>query len=604
MPTDTARVQDLLDAAARLQAQDRERFLAEQCGGDGDLRRELDSLLAALERAPDVLGAPPVRFGAGARREKPGDAIGPYTLVEPIGEGGFGTVYLAEQARPVRRSVALKVIKPGMDTRQVVARFEAERQALAMMDHPNIARVFEAGATESGRPYFVMELVRGTPITRYCDDRRLDVPARVRLLVEVCSAVQHAHQKGVIHRDLKPTNILVAEQDGRPVAKVIDFGVAKALRQPLTGHTSLLTQEGRWVGTPAYMSPEQFGSGAGVDTRTDVYSLGVLLYELLTGTTPLRLDDGEQPGPSEIERRAAAEAPPPVARLGSLGGGAVAEVAAARSTTPAGLRAAARGDLAWIVRRCLEPDPSRRYPSAEHLAEELRRHLAGLPVEAGPPGTRYRLSKFFRRHRRAVAMWALFLVAAASVGWGLAMRHAFGPDSRIAITDLYQRGEDLRLMGRMDEAEVLFRQAMAKVDRRYGPYDPANVNVLWNLIQLLNDQGRYEEALEYDRRLLEMARRGELSPGKAADLSDWYGGKLYLMGRYDEAREPLAESVAIQEKSGFQRTSKYRMTLERLAFVCDRVGRPQEAARWRAKLAQAPPPAPPTPRPRPKVERR
>jgi serine/threonine protein kinase/WD40 repeat protein len=349
--------------------------------------------------------------------EKPGDRIGPYKLLEQIGEGGCGVVFAAQQEQPVRRRVALKVIKVGMDTRQVVARFEAERQALALMDHPNIAKVFEAGATETGRPYFVMELVKGIPITRYCDENKLATKERLTLFIQVCQAIQHAHQKGIIHRDIKPSNILVADHDGVPVPKVIDFGIAKATTdQPLTDKT-LYTAIEQFIGTPAYMSPEQAKlSGLDIDTRSDIYSLGVLLYELLTGRTPFdpkRLIEG---GLDEIRRIIREEDPPrPSTRLSTLDAAEQTAVAARRQSEPPKLRGLIRGDLDWIVMKTLEKDRNRRYETANGLASDLQRHLKNEPVVARPPSKLYRFQKLAQRNR-AVFLAGVAVVASVAIG--------------------------------------------------------------------------------------------------------------------------------------------------------------------------------------------
>ncbi len=367
------------------------------------------SLVAGLRRSPSEGGD-----GAGTV------IAGRYTLVGVLGEGGMGTVWRAVQTAPVRRAVAVKLVKAGMDSRAVLARFEAERQALALMDHPNIARVLDAGATERGRPYFAMELVEGAPITAYCDAKRLTPAARLELFVPVCRAVQHAHQKGIIHRDLKPSNVLVAEVDGRPVPKVIDFGVAKAIESGGLGLT-LQTAAGGVVGTPEYMAPEQAGHdglwASDVDTRADVYALGVLLYELLTGTTPLTRQRAHKAAVAEILRLVREEEPPaPSSRLSTAAGRA--SVAANRGTEPARLSALMRGELDWVVLKCLEKDRQRRYDSAAALAREVERYLADEPVESGRPSRRYRLRKFARRYRRplgAAALAALLLAAAAGV---------------------------------------------------------------------------------------------------------------------------------------------------------------------------------------------
>ena len=443
------------EALARPGGPDRAAYLEGACRGDAELRAQAEALLADYEHIGQFLGtatgsiSPSARTAgdepgaprtgtisptevrgahaspsAGPVAEGPGTVIGPYKLREKIGEGGMGVVYLAEQEKPVRRRVALKVIKPGMDTGQVVARFEAERQALAMMDHPSIARVLDAGATESGRPYFVMELVKGVPITEYCDTVQLTPRERLELFIPVCAAVQHAHQKGIIHRDIKPSNVLVAMQDGRPVPKVIDFGIAKATEQRLT-ERSLFTQHGAIVGTLEYMSPEQAEMSAmGVDTRTDVYALGVMLYELLTGSTPLEHERLRRSAYAEIVKRIREEEPPkPSTRL-SESREALPSIAASRKTEPARLSKLVRGDLDWIVMKALEKDRTRRYETANGFARDLRRHLDGDPVEACPPSSSYRLRKFARKHRAALATagaFLLLLVAATAVSVGLAV---------------------------------------------------------------------------------------------------------------------------------------------------------------------------------------
>ncbi|HUY88313.1 MAG TPA: serine/threonine-protein kinase, partial [Pirellulales bacterium] len=371
----------IFEAARRITGPDeRLRYLVEACADDR-LRARVEALLRAHERDGAFLDSPAVSFSP-LEQEQPGDEIGPYQLVEQIGEGGFGIVFLAERKEPIRRVAALKILKPGMDTREVVARFEAERQALAMMEHPNIARVFDAGATPAGRPYFVMDLVKGLPITRYCDEERLGLRKRLTLFVEVCRAVQHAHQKGIIHRDLKPNNVLVASYDGRPTPKIIDFGVAKALGARLTDRT-LVTTLGGIIGTLEYMSPEQAECNAlDVDTRADVYSLGVLLYELLTGTTPLTHERLKQAAITEALRLIREEDPArPSSRLSDSKTASV-EVIQRRKQPRELLARAIRGELDWIVLKALEKDRNRRYQTANALARDLERYLNDEPVEA------------------------------------------------------------------------------------------------------------------------------------------------------------------------------------------------------------------------------
>jgi serine/threonine protein kinase/tetratricopeptide (TPR) repeat protein len=420
MTVDAAKVRSIFLAAVENHAPEHwEAYLDEACAGSENVRRRVEILLRAHLEADSLLdnrlAAPVATAAEPPAPEIPGAVIGPYKLLEQIGEGGMGTVYMAEQLHPVRRRVALKVIKPGMDTRQVIARFEAERQALALMDHPNIAHVLDAGATTSGRPYFVMELVHGIPITEFCDQAQLTPRERLELFVHVCQAVQHAHQKGIIHRDLKPSNVMVTLHDGTPVVKVIDFGIAKATGQQLTDKT-LFTNFAQMIGTPLYMSPEQAAmSGLDVDTRSDIYSLGVLLYELLTGTTPFDKDRLKTAGYDEMRRIIRKEEPPrPSTRISTLGQAATT-VSVQRKSDPKHLCQLLRAELDWIVMKALEKDRNRRYESAAAFAADVRRYLHNEPVQACPPSAGYRLRKFVRRYRGpvigAVAAVALLLVA-------------------------------------------------------------------------------------------------------------------------------------------------------------------------------------------------
>jgi eukaryotic-like serine/threonine-protein kinase len=406
-----------LAALDRASPQERAAYVEGACAGRPEMLRRLRELLAAHEGSCGPLdGSPPGLEGTlelPRVAEGPGAAVGPYKLLQQIGEGGMGTVFMAEQTRPVQRKVALKVVKPGLGSHQVLARFEQERQALALMDHPNIARVLDAGTTGAGRPYFVMELVKGVPLTEYCDEHRLTPKERLGLFVDVCRAVQHAHQKGVIHRDLKPSNVLVAPYDGKPVPKVIDFGVAKATGQKLTERT-LFTEFGAVVGTLEYMSPEQAElNQLDIDTRSDVYSLGVLLYELLTGTTPLERKRLKTATLLEALRIVREEEPPrPSTRLGTTE--ELPSIAANRGLEPKKLSGLVRGELDWIVMKALEKDRDRRYETASGLARDVERFLQDQPVQACPPSARYRFRKFVRRNKRALL--TLGLVAAALVG--------------------------------------------------------------------------------------------------------------------------------------------------------------------------------------------
>jgi serine/threonine protein kinase len=411
MSANRDREEEIFDTARELAADERAACLAEKCGQDADLRQRIEEMLAADAAAGEFFkthDAPsPTVILADASLapliEKAGDRIGRYKLLQQIGEGGMGLVYMAEQDQPVRRSVALKIIKLGMDTRQVVARFEAERQALAMMNHPHIAKVFDAGATDSGRPYFVMELVRGISITEYCDKNFLTTRQRLDLFMLVCQAVQHAHQKGVIHRDLKPSNILVTLNDGVPWPMIIDFGIAKATHQRLTEKT-LFTHFAQMIGTPAYMSPEQAEmSKLDVDTRTDIYALGVLLYELLTGTTPFPTKELLSLGYRAMQRTIAEREPPRLsARLSTMANEERTVVAKNRSVDGSALAKLFRGDLDWIAMKCLEKDRTRRYETANGLASDIQRFLADEPVVACPPSAGYRLRKFIRRNKGSV----------------------------------------------------------------------------------------------------------------------------------------------------------------------------------------------------------
>ncbi len=456
---------------------ERSEFLDIVCRDDDKLRAELADMLDAHEQAADFLERPAVRTEQtllAHPMESPGTVIDRYKLLQLIGEGGFGAVYMAEQREPVKRRIALKIIKLGMDTKQVIARFEAERQALAMMDHPNIARVLDAGATETGRPYFVMELVKGVPINEYCDTENLSTKERLDLFITVCNAVQHAHQKGIIHRDLKPSNVMVTLHDGKPVPKVIDFGIAKATNRELTDKT-LFTEYRQFIGTPEYMSPEQAEmSGLDIDTRSDIYSLGVLLYELLTGVTPFDGKRLRSAAINEVQRIIREEEPSrPSTRLSELshalpsplGRGAGGEgstdsqessiqyIVKHRRTDPGSLSKQLRGDLDWIIMKALEKDRSRRYDSANGFADDVQRHLDDEPVVAGPPSAAYRMSKFVRRNRTGVmtacAVLALLLAGIAGTTWGLfreqAAKQAESQQRQIAEKKTTEAQDNLRL---------------------------------------------------------------------------------------------------------------------------------------------------------------
>jgi serine/threonine protein kinase/tetratricopeptide (TPR) repeat protein len=432
MPQPSEHEIEVFNVALELPAGERAAYLDRECAGDAALRQRLEELLKASEVSCACLeSSPAVTLGSvrlsPVPAEKPGDRIGRYKLLQQIGEGGCGVVYMAEQEEPVHRRVALKVIKLGMDTKSVIARFEAERQALALMDHPNIAKVLDAGATETGRPYFVMELVKAIPITRYCDENNLNTVARLGLFVQVCQAIQHAHQKGIIHRDIKPSNILVADHDGVPVPKIIDFGIAKATTDQRLTDKTVFTAFEQFIGTPAYMSPEQAKlSGLDIDTRSDIYSLGVLLYELLTGKTPFEAKRLLQAGLDEVRRIIREEEPVrPSTRLHTLDAAEQTTVAKLRQSDPPKLVHLIRGDLDWIVMKALEKDRGRRYETANGLAMDIQRHMGNEPVLARPPSATYRLQKAWQRNKTAVAVAALIaavLVAATGISTWQAVR--------------------------------------------------------------------------------------------------------------------------------------------------------------------------------------
>ncbi len=522
MALDPRRVKALFNAALDLpDPADRTAFLERECRDDRELRERLEELLAAHDQPASALERPlvedpgetsapdeqPAETGAGPAAvsgetasfrlaSPPPDSLigsiiaGRYKLRQEIGEGGMGSVYLAEQTQPVKRHVALKLIKPGMDSRTVLARFESERQALALMDHPNIARVLDAGATESGRPFFVMELVKGVPLTDYCDQHRLGLPERLTLFRQICSAVQHAHQKGIIHRDLKPTNILVESHDGHPVPKVIDFGLAKATSGMQLSEHSLFTAFGTVAGTPLYMAPEQASFNAlDVDTRADIYALGVILYELLTGSTPIQRETFKQAALDEILRVIREVEPPtPSSRISTSE--ALATIAATRQTEPARLGRFVRGDLDWIVMKALAKERQRRYESAIALAQDVERFTNHEPVSAGPPTAGYRLRKFVRRNRPQVLAAALVLLAlvAGIVGTTLGLVEARRQERR-AVAESKEK-EKAR------QAEALQRRAAEgqrrQAEKRLTQIEKAN-EILGSIFKDLDPRNEEQE---------------------------------------------------------------------------------------------------------------
>ena len=569
---DHPKLRDVFAKALELPAEQRSQFLDQACGEAADLRAQVESLLSALQTAesdflanPTVGVDPPLGAAFSGRvSEGPGSQIGRYKLLQQIGEGGFGCVFMAEQASPVRRKVAVKIIKPGMDTRQVIARFEAERQALAMMDHPNIAKVFDAGTTETGRPYFVMELVKGVPSTEYCDVNKLSTRQRLDLFVQICSAVQHAHQKGIIHRDIKPTNVLVTMHDDKAVPKVIDFGIAKATQSRLTEQT-LFTGFRQMMGTPAYISPEQAQmSGLDVDTRSDIYSLGVLLYELLTGSTPFDPNELMKAGYAEIQRFIREVEPPrPSTRLSTLAHDRLTALADQRRCDPRRLHQMLRGDLDWIVMKCLEKDRARRYDTASSLAIDIQHYLSDETIMARPPSAVYRFRKLVRRNRLAFGAASLVgasLLMAALVSTWQALRVARAARQvEIALSDsekartqaqaaskhllqMFQSIDPYRDGGNLKAIDVLDRAA-ADLDGTFAGTPPTRAALLDALGQAYAGLGRTTRALE----LLQTARNIDQA-ALGADHPDTLGIDLDIVQVYRIDRR-LAEEVPFLEQT-------------------------------------------------------
>ncbi|MBC7772639.1 MAG: serine/threonine protein kinase [Pyrinomonadaceae bacterium] len=528
---------------AELPASEQAAALDLACKGNDELRAEVDALLAADQQADGFMAHPTELPGHAAALEytgeRPGTHIGPYKLVELIGEGGFGSVFKAEQQRPVARTVALKIIKLGMDTRQVIARFEAERQALVILEHPNIARVLDAGATELGRPYFVMELVKGEPIAEYCDKHNLSVKDRLELFAQVCSAIQHAHTKGVIHRDIKPSNILVGTLDGRASAKVIDFGIAKATASKLTEKT-LFTEHRQLLGTPEYMSPEQAQGSLDIDTRTDVYSLGVLLYELLTGSTPFNTRELRSAAFEEMRRIIREVDPPkPSTRLGQEAD-TLANVAARRRIEPRKLGTLVRGELDWIVMKAMEKDRARRYETASAFGADINRYLTGDAVLAAPPGAAYRARKFVRRHRGAVlagsAVAAALLVGLVAFAW----------QARVASRERdVARQEAARATANNNFVENMFIAA-----------DPETNGVRdMTVLELLSKVSASVDRTLAGQPLVEAYARALL------------GRTFRSLGKMDQARAELERALVLQKDAGETNTLYMAGTLRNLGLL-------------------------------------
>jgi len=635
-----------LEALDKNTPQERAAFLDGACGKDSARRARVEALLADHFKEDGFMNKP-----AAATREEPvrtikldtavnaddnavGQTIGRYKLLEKVGEGGCGAVYVAQQYEPVRRRVALKVIKLGMDTKEVIARFEAERQALAMMDHPNIAKVFDAGTTETGRPYFVMELVRGIKITEYCDQNQLNTKERLALLIEVCHAVQHAHQKGIIHRDIKPSNIMVTLHDGVPVPKVIDFGIAKATEGRLTDET-VYTQLHQFIGTPAYMSPEQAEmSGLDIDTRSDIYSLGVLLYELLAGSTPFDAKELMASG-LDAMRKIIREQEPirPSTRLATLHGADLTTTAKRRSTDSSKLLHQLRGDLDWIVMKCLEKDRARRYETANGLAADLERHLDNEPVVARPPSAAYRLQKAWRRNKAAftaATLIAVALLAATGISaWqAILARQRFAESEAISkfLTQVFQSPDPARDGRTITVAETLsnavakletdltnqparraklqatlgstyfalglYREAIALREKvrdyclaAYGPEHPDTLSAMDNLARSYGEVGRSQEAIKLGEQVLPLSRKVlgpehpfTLTAMSTLAISYWYAG------RREEALKLQEDVLALSRKvNGAEHTDTLK-AMNNMAISYWYGGRQDEALKMREEV--------------------
>ncbi len=596
-------------------------FLEQACAGDAALRAGVEQLLRARSELGSFHEPPrpaPLATVDDPVSERPGTVIGPYKLIQEVGAGGMGTVWMAQQKEPVKRLVALKVIKPGMDSRQVIARFEAERQALALMDHPNIARVFDAGTTSAGRPYFVMELVKGVPLTKYCDERRLTPKERLELFIPVCQAIQHAHQKGIIHRDIKPSNVLVAVYDGKPVPKVIDFGVAKATGQQLTEHT-LVTSFGAVVGTLEYMSPEQAElNQLDIDTRSDIYSLGVLLYELLTGSTPLGKKRLKEAAMLEVLRLIREEeSPKPSTRLSTTEG--LPSIAANRGLEPKKLSGLVRGELDWIVMKALEKDRNRRYETANGFALDVQRYLADETVQACPPSAGYRLRKFARKYRkllRIAGVFVLFLALAAAVStWQavratLAERQALVERDRAAASFRMARDAVDQLLTQVSQSPKLKTHAMEKFRKELlqnakgfyerfirEQFDAPGVRydlglAHRRLAEIHRELGDYAAAEESATKAVALLRDlAHAQPDVAEyrrDLAASYAtlGLVYWdTARWDEAEAAYQQALDIQENQAgaYPEAAEYRYALAKTYSASGlthyRAERPERAAK-------------------------
>ncbi len=567
--------------------------VAALCGDDGELHAQVEALLREDPGEHDTAFAPLVTSEraddvAAALLEAPGTMIGPYRIVQVLGEGGFGTVFLAQQESPINRRVALKVIKLGMDTRQVVARFEQERQALAMMDHPNIAKVFDAGATSNGRPYFVMEYCKGQSITHHCDEQRLSVTERLGLFVQVCQAVQHAHQKGLIHRDLKPGNILVADVDGRPVAKVIDFGIAKATQADAVQH-SQFTRHGQLIGTPEYMSPEQAEGGLDIDTRTDIYALGVLLYELLTGSTPFDARSLRSAAFDEIRRIIREVDPPrPSTRL-SQSTATLSAIASNRRSEPTRLGGLLRGELDWVVMKAIEKQKDRRYTSASEFADDISRYLRDEPVSARPTTATYRWQKFARRNKGLVVAVGAVTVALAAGLAATTLMYLRAEQAREREAAQRERAEtktattqaindfltqDLLAAsnpwdggGRSVTVAQTLDKAGAQVQSRFVGMPQVEASIRTTLAESYRSLGLFSDATPHYQRAIDLRSATDSDEIDLANLLRMQAGNLQSLGQYAEAEKLCRDALARHTRLNGAESPEVADALECLADI-------------------------------------
>jgi len=555
MATQRELVERLFEAALGLKPEERAAFLDGKCDGNAELRQQVESLLADATSSEG-----PTEDISGARQESSTTVIGPYHLLELIGEGGMGEVWLAEQKQPVRRRVAIKLIKAGMDTREVVARFESERQALALMDHPTIAKVFDAGSTPEGRPYFVMEYVPGIPITNFCDKHKLTVRQRMELFIHVCEGVQHAHQKAIIHRDLKPSNILVTEIDGKPMPRIIDFGVAKATSQKLTAGT-MYTRVGMLIGTLGYMSPEQADPvGEDIDTRTDVYSLGAVLYELLAGALPLDLQ--MLPYDQALRRLREEDAPRPSTKLSTLGSDSTI-AAKNRGSDPPTLIRQLRGDPDAIALKALDKDRNRRYASASGLAADIGRYLRNEPVIAHPPSTAYRMQKYLRRHRLgvAVAILGILLLVGFAVVQSIELRRIARERDRATrerdradritqfMTGMFKVSDPSEARGSTVTAREILDRASSEIGTGLKNDPRLQAQMMYTMAETYGGLGLYSRAQSLLEGALEI-QRGVLGPQNRDTLRSMslLAGTMAGQGHYVEAEKLIRDTIETQRR--------------------------------------------------------